>query len=164
MLNHLSGEGDVEKLQDQANVILAEVLNDIKNMAKKASLSMPSPGAPSERYAAIWQGPEENFVDFVTRLKVAIGKQVERKQNQKEILPSLVKENANPKCKRVIKSLPPDPKPTIEQMVEACTKVVPGPPVTRLLQFWLSPLKPHHQGVLSQPPPPQTLVRTVTLT
>lgn len=72
--------------------------------------------------------PEENFIDFVDRLREAVGKQVEDLKTQKELLRALAKENANMECKRVFKALPPDPKPTIEQMVEACVEVRPEQP------------------------------------
>lgn len=103
----------MEKPQDQAANIPEEILNDIKNAAKRALLCLPSPTAPSEGYAVIMQRPEENFDDFVDRLKEAMGKQVEDPKMQKELLRSLAKENANAECKRVLKALPPDPKPTI---------------------------------------------------
>lgn len=74
-LEHLCGEGDFREPQDQADVILAEVLEDHKEAAKKALLNLTTPGVPPDDFASIQQELGENFLDFVKRLKAAVGRQ-----------------------------------------------------------------------------------------
>lgn len=64
-------------------------------------------------------------MEFIERVKQALYKQVEDPKTQWDVLQSLALENANKDCHHVLKALPRDPKPTIEQMVEACTEVTP---------------------------------------
>lgn len=114
IMYRLSGEGNMAKPQDQAAALLIEILNDIKNAAKRVLLCMPSPTTPSEGYAAIRQRPDENFVDVFDRLREARGKKVEDPRMQKELLRSLAKENAKRDCETVLKALLPELKPAIE--------------------------------------------------
>lgn len=68
-INHLAGEGDIQKPQDQASQIPVEVLTDIKDKAKKAFFEIPVAGVPSERWASMTQRPGENISQFVKRLE-----------------------------------------------------------------------------------------------
>lgn len=85
-MDHLWGEGDFEKAQDQADTIPAEVLKDIKEAAHKALLSLPTPGVPSSNFVSVKQVPGKNFFDFFKRLRAAVGWQVENEATQKDII------------------------------------------------------------------------------
>lgn len=88
---------------------------------------MPAPGVPSKDYTSIKQEPGENFCEFVKRLRTAVGRHVKSEVAQKEIITSLVRVNANEACIHKIEALPPDPKPSLEQMVEVCMEIAPEP-------------------------------------
>lgn len=127
-MDHLLGEGNFKKPQDQVLIIPPEVLEDIKGMAERALLCLPSRTAPSVEYIVIKQGAEENFIDFIDRLLQAMSKKVDDPETQKELLRSLAWVNANESCKRVLEALPPHPEPTIELMLETCVNVPPEKP------------------------------------
>lgn len=55
-------------------------------------------------------------------LKLALEKQIENAEGRKELLNKIAMANAKLKCKTILRALPLDTDPTIEQMVEACTK------------------------------------------
>lgn len=84
-MDHLCGEGDFKKGQDQEDTIPAEVLDDLKGAARSAFFGMPIPDVPSKKYASIVQEPGENFRDFVNRLKAAAGRQIKGEEAQREI-------------------------------------------------------------------------------
>lgn len=67
-MDHLCGEGDFKKQQDQADTIPAEVLGDIREVALATLFQMPKPGESSANYAFIRQEPGGNFCQFVERL------------------------------------------------------------------------------------------------
>lgn len=123
-LDHLFGEGDFRKAQDQANVIPTEVLGELREAAKMAFFQVPTPGVPSKRFATIRQEPGENFSEFYKKLKDAVGKQIKSVEAQREVLTSLLRTNASEACIQKIDSLP-FKKPTLEQMVEACIEIPP---------------------------------------
>ncbi|TRZ07875.1 hypothetical protein HGM15179_019233 [Zosterops borbonicus] len=69
------------------------------------------------------QGADETFIKFIDRLKDTIDKKVECPKAREELLNKLAVSNANAECKRIIRALPLEPEPTIQQMVEACTRL-----------------------------------------
>lgn len=59
MMNHLCSEGDFKKPQEQAANLPASVLEDVKGVAERALLCLPSTVTPTVSYSAIVQGPGE---------------------------------------------------------------------------------------------------------
>lgn len=109
-----------EKLQppqEQAQLLPKAVLEDIKNAAQSALFQTPDGTTPIQNFSDIRQ--DETFIKFVDRLKDSIDKQIDSPQARKELLNKLAVSNANPEGKKVIRGLPLDPEPTIQQMVEA---------------------------------------------
>lgn len=76
---------------------------------------------PKLSYVNIKQSPLESFIDFVERLWMAI-EQVESWLVQLEVMTEMAQANANDTYKQIILSLPMDPPPTLEMMVEVCAK------------------------------------------
>lgn len=70
----------------------------------------------------IKQGVEESFTKFVDRMKAALEKQMESAEARKEMLVKMTLFNANATTKPILRALPMDPNPTIDQMIEACIK------------------------------------------
>lgn len=62
-------------------------------------------------------------IEFIDRLKDTIDKQVDCPRARQEPLSKLAVSNVNEECKKIIRALPPDPEPTIQQTVEACTRL-----------------------------------------
>lgn len=65
---------------------------------------------------------DESFTKFVDHLKVALERQIGSKEDRKEVLVKMAMANANPETKTVLGSLPLDPEPRIDQIMEACVK------------------------------------------
>lgn len=57
---------------------------------------------------------------FIDYFKQAIRKQFMREKAKDELVKKLGMLNANPKCKKLLLALPPEPEPTLIQMIEAC--------------------------------------------
>lgn len=57
---------------------------------------------------------------FIDCLKQAIKRQIIGEKTKDELVKKLGVSNANPKCKKVLRTLPPGPDPTLIQMIEAC--------------------------------------------
>lgn len=70
------------------------------------------------------QGKTEPFVDFLEHLTQAVRAQMEGLKFQNQLLTELARSGVNEACKAVIRALPLDPPPTLDQMVEACVKSV----------------------------------------
>lgn len=121
-MNHVCGEGDFSKPQEQAQLIPTLVLTDIRGAAEKTLFTMPQKSIVVPNYTTIRQGPQETFMDFVDRLQSAIEKQVENLTLREDMLKELAKANANESCKRIINALPFHPPPTLQQMIETCTR------------------------------------------
>ncbi|XP_014114834.1 PREDICTED: endogenous retrovirus group K member 18 Pol protein-like [Pseudopodoces humilis] len=121
-LEQLAGEGDFQKPRDQARDLPEAALQDIANAAKISLFTTPDDKVPTHCFTNIKQGATESFIKYIDKLKVAIEKQIETPQAQKELLVKIAMANANQECRAVLQALPLDPEPTIDQMVEACTK------------------------------------------
>lgn len=85
-MNHLCGEGDFKKSQDQADTIPAEVLGDLREVAISTLFQMLQPGVPSANYAFIRQEPGGNFCLFVERLQTAVERSLENEIARAEII------------------------------------------------------------------------------
>lgn len=126
-LDHLSGEGDWIKGQEQANHIPTEVLKEIKDRAKKAFLEMPVAGVPAQQWATMLQRPGENISQFAKRLQTVLDKEIENPDSRRDTLISLLKSNSTSACRQAIASLPRRPKPTLGDIIEVCMQVPPDP-------------------------------------
>lgn len=128
-LDQLGGEGDLEKPQYQAKLLSELVLGDTKRLTERAFFLTPSNSIPSHNFSTIKQAVDESFIKFIDRLKESVEKQGENLEAQKELLCVLAMANANENCKKILQALPLDPAPTIDKMIEACTKLT-SPEVT----------------------------------
>lgn len=126
-LDHLYGEADFKKSQDQVDTIPTEVLEDLREAALATLFRMPVPGMPSAGYSSIRQEPGENFCEFIEMLRAAVERRVKNEVAQREVLTSIAQTNANKRCHRKIEALPLDPEPTLEQMVEVSMELAPDP-------------------------------------
>ena len=120
-IQQLAGEGEFERPSKQIDTLPEEVLQEIANAAKTSFLLTPDDSKPTLHFSTIKQGVDESFIKFVDRLKDALEKQIDSSEAQKELLRKLALCNANEKCKSILRALPIDTEPTIEQMVESCT-------------------------------------------
>lgn len=78
---------------------------------------------PHKSFSDIRQGIDETFIKFIERLRDTIDKQIDCHGARDELLSKLAASNSNAECKKIIRALPLDPEPTIQQMVEACTRL-----------------------------------------
>ncbi|XP_015481404.1 uncharacterized protein LOC107203630 isoform X1 [Parus major] len=121
-IEQMAREGNFLKPTDQARDLPEAVLHDVA-AAAKTSLSLTSDDStPTQSFTTIKQGFNESFIKFVDRLKVVLEKQTESPEGKKEVLNKMAIANANAQCKAILRALPIDPEPSIEQMVEACAR------------------------------------------
>ncbi|XP_015504899.1 endogenous retrovirus group K member 6 Gag polyprotein-like [Parus major] len=126
-IEHIAGEGAHSDPDDQAAVLTQPVLNEIKEAARKAMIQVPDGSRPDFDFADVRQDPNEPYIKFLDRLKLALDRQILLERAKEELLKRLAVANANEQCKRVLRTLPIDPEPTIPEMVEACDRLVtPG--------------------------------------
>lgn len=89
---------------------------------KTTLLLTPDNSFPTQNFANIKQGVKESFIEFVDRLKLTLEKQIKSAEGRKEVLKIIAMVNTNPECREILKPISLDSEPTIEQMVEACTR------------------------------------------
>ncbi|RMC14232.1 hypothetical protein DUI87_09323 [Hirundo rustica rustica] len=109
---------------DQASSILIKALQTIREHAVTAFFSMV-PDGPVIPYYKIVQGTKEAFTKFVEQLTRAIEVQVSEVAVREGILREMVFANVNNLCRTAILSLPLDPPPTIQDMLQVCQLKVP---------------------------------------
>lgn len=122
-LKHLIGEGTWETGPTQAADIPALVLDQIKAAAKRAFFQM-QPSDPLPPYSTIFQSPNEIYCSFIGKLTKAVELQVRRKNARQEVLKEMAFSNANDICKAAIITLPHDPAPTLQDMLQVCNEKV----------------------------------------
>ncbi|XP_037980918.1 endogenous retrovirus group K member 113 Gag polyprotein-like [Motacilla alba alba] len=121
----LVGLGNWADGATQARVTPRQALRESAKVAERAFLAL-KPAAPALTFSKICQGPDEPFIVFVERLRRAIDQQVQAESARLEILTEVANANANTACKAAILSLPLDPPPTIQKMIEVCQRKVPS--------------------------------------
>ncbi|RMC15986.1 hypothetical protein DUI87_08193 [Hirundo rustica rustica] len=80
---------------------------------------LKEPDGPFQPYSKIKQLPSEPFVTFVESLTRAIELQVKNEGAQEQVLEEMALTNANEQCKAAILSLPLEPAPTLDDMLQA---------------------------------------------
>ncbi|XP_058701334.1 endogenous retrovirus group K member 113 Gag polyprotein-like [Poecile atricapillus] len=123
-LEHLCGEGDWDKPEEQARVLPRTVIKKIMETAEKVFYTLPEEG-PQVNLMSIYQLPDEPFNKFVDRLQKQVERQVEKAELQEQLVLEVAKANANELCRQIIFSLPLYPTPTLDTLIEACTKKAP---------------------------------------
>ncbi|RMC19212.1 hypothetical protein DUI87_03817 [Hirundo rustica rustica] len=123
-LEQLMGEGRWTDPTDQVSSIPTKALQTIREHAVTAFFSMV-PDGPVIPYYKIVQGTKEAFTKFVERLTRAIEVQISEVAVREGILREMVFANANNLCRTAILSLPLDPPPTIQDMLQVCQLKVP---------------------------------------
>lgn len=63
-------------------------------------------------------------MDFVDKVRVVVEKKTEDSKTRENIIINIAKTNANKACMKVIMALPFEPRPTLTQMIQACTRLV----------------------------------------
>nr|XP_041567362.1 uncharacterized protein LOC121468200 [Taeniopygia guttata] len=69
-----------------------------------------------------WQSVAEPFMDFVDRVRASVEKRVQNPELQDQLTLEIATTNANEACQRVILALPASPPPTLNQLIEECTR------------------------------------------
>ncbi|XP_072778439.1 uncharacterized protein [Taeniopygia guttata] len=69
-----------------------------------------------------WQSVAEPFMDFVDRVRASVEKRVQNPELQDQLTLEIATTNANEACQRVILALPASPPPTLDQLIEECTR------------------------------------------
>ncbi|XP_039234644.1 endogenous retrovirus group K member 24 Gag polyprotein-like [Pipra filicauda] len=118
-IDMLYGEGNYASRQDQARVDL-KYLDITKDLAMEAFKKVADAYVQTPSFTLIHQGSTEPFVDFTTRLREAIARQVKQKENQDILFNKLVSEKANEDFQQALKMLKD---PTLLEMIEACKNV-----------------------------------------
>lgn len=119
-MTQLAGDPPDDNPTQQAR-LPRDVLNDIKEVARRAILQIAPAGVQDTLYTNIKQGPAEPFSSFTDRLTQAVDRQVSDEAAKPHIIKSLAYANANPDCQRVISAMPGQP--SLAEMVEVCSKV-----------------------------------------
>ncbi|XP_064263337.1 protein Shroom3-like [Passer domesticus] len=129
--DHLCGTGAWQDGQAQAWYVPVEALKEGAKAAERAFFTLRSLVAPLTSYMKIIQESNEPFLSFVERLRRAIETQVHDESIKRGILTEVAATNANPACKAAILSLPLDPPPTLDQMLDVCDRklaIIAGEP------------------------------------
>ncbi|TRZ14259.1 hypothetical protein HGM15179_012841 [Zosterops borbonicus] len=121
IFEQIASEGNYLKAADQFD-ILDSALREIASAAKASLTLVPDETVPVHSFTSIKQGVDESFTKFVDRLKAALEKQLESADARKEMLVKMALLNANSITKPILRALPLDPQPTIDQMIEVCVK------------------------------------------
>lgn len=121
VVEQIAWEGNYLKPTDQFG-ILDSALREIGSTAKVPLLLVPDESVPVQSFTTIKQGVKESFTKFVDILKAALEKQLESADARREMLVKMAPLNANLATKPILRALPLDPEPTIDQMIEACMK------------------------------------------
>ncbi|RMB99758.1 hypothetical protein DUI87_23760 [Hirundo rustica rustica] len=121
-LEHVCGDGEWVSALKQAQEIPLAVLEHIKDAASKEFFFGP-PNGPFQPYSKIKQLPSEPFVTFVKQLTRAIELQVKKEGAQEQVLEAMALTNANKQCKAAILSLPREPAPTLDDMLQLSSLV-----------------------------------------
>lgn len=119
--NHFCGEGEWAEASKQAEGIPMLVLEEIEQAAEKAFITLPC-ADPTLSFVSIKRAPSKSFVGFMECLCTAVESQVENRIAQSDVITAVTQTNANEDCWKIIQSLPLDPLPTLDLMVEACMK------------------------------------------
>ncbi|XP_064263334.1 uncharacterized protein LOC135293271 [Passer domesticus] len=129
--DHLCGTGAWQDGQAQAWYVPVEALKEGAKAAERAFFTLRSLVAPLTSYMKIIQESNEPFLSFVERLRRAVETQVHDESIKRGILTEVAATNANPACKAAILSLPLDPPPTLDQMLDVCDRklaIIAGEP------------------------------------
>lgn len=93
-LDHLTGKGVHTQPNDQAMYLPRPVLNDIKDVARKAFTQMLNSSTPNLDFVAIRQRPNEPYMKFINR--VALERRILLERAKEELLRNLAVFSANP--------------------------------------------------------------------
>ncbi|RMC21100.1 hypothetical protein DUI87_01957 [Hirundo rustica rustica] len=79
---------------------------------------------PRQSYITIKQSPSEPFLEFIDRLRGVVENQTEDQELQQRLILEVAQSNASDVCKRIILGLPVSSPPTLDLLIETCTKQV----------------------------------------
>ncbi|KAL2305530.1 LOW QUALITY PROTEIN: hypothetical protein Nmel_007521, partial [Mimus melanotis] len=107
-IDHLAGERVHTDPNGQVT-LPREALEGIMEAACLAFLKIPDARTLQQSFTNIKQAPQEPYMQFVDTLKQTLERQIDNEGK-----------NSHEDCKRLLKSLPPEPEPTLLQMIKAC--------------------------------------------
>ncbi|XP_013918743.1 PREDICTED: endogenous retrovirus group K member 9 Gag polyprotein [Thamnophis sirtalis] len=120
---HLIGGVGFETPQQQAAVPW-EASRIISRAANTALLKVDDPeDGPKKLFTKLYQGPSQNYQDFVDDLKKAIDRQVDNHEGRQLLLRILAYKNANYDCQCILQPLVDQPGADIADYLEACRVV-----------------------------------------
>ncbi|KAJ7428351.1 hypothetical protein BTVI_00871 [Pitangus sulphuratus] len=134
LINVMYGEGPFANRRQQIG-IRKEYLDISRDLALQAIKKVADAYASAPSFTMIRQGQDEPFIDFISRLKEAILKQVLQKESQEILFQKLAVENANQECQHALKYFK---NPTIMDMIEACKNTNSNTHKAKLLAAALS--------------------------
>ncbi|KAJ7396312.1 hypothetical protein BTVI_146311 [Pitangus sulphuratus] len=127
LINKMYGDGPFSTKQQQLTIEV-EYMNVSKDLALQAIKKVADSYVSAPSFTMIRQGQDEPFIDFITRLKEAITKQVHQKESQDILFQKLVVEHANQECQHALKCWRTD---ASNVSLRTFVHTLPGPVVER---------------------------------
>ncbi|XP_074397653.1 uncharacterized protein LOC141729178 [Zonotrichia albicollis] len=122
--DHLVGTGQWASGAAQAKALFTEQLRETGKAAERAFYKLATITSQLEE-EEIRQSTQEPYLEFIERLYRFVEAQGPGEREREEMLRQMAYYNANTACRRAIRSLPRNPQPTVEMMIEVCAKTVP---------------------------------------
>ena len=99
-------------------------LEQTAKIVKKAWMKLPVPSdGHSPGFASIRQGATESYSDFVSRLLVAVERQIDNHKARAMLQKQLAYENANEDCRTALTPIYSNPGTTIQDMLRVCQNI-----------------------------------------
>uniref|UniRef100_A0ABM5F7W6 Endogenous retrovirus group K member 8 Gag polyprotein-like n=1 Tax=Pogona vitticeps TaxID=103695 RepID=A0ABM5F7W6_9SAUR len=99
-------------------------LEQTAKIVKKAWVKLPVPSdGHSPGFASIRQGATESYSDFVSRLLVAVERQIDNHKARAMLQKQLAYENANEDCRAALTPIYSNPGTTIQNMLRVCQNI-----------------------------------------
>lgn len=103
---------------------------------------------PTQSFSSVRQNPKELYMQFIERLQDAVEKQIANSDTRSLLIVRLAQDNANEDCKQIIDALPKE-NPSLEDMINACTKVgTVSHSMDMLANAMAAAMKPLHKQTL----------------
>lgn len=118
--HHLLGTGTINTIAAQTQTDRAAF--PIISQAAMSALRKVDDSAtkPTQTFSKIIQGATENYSEFLSRLHLAVERQIDNENAQNELLLKLAFENANKDCQKVLQPIANKPGVTLADFLEAC--------------------------------------------
>lgn len=97
------------------------ILRQSASLALQAMLKLREVGKVEPSFTSIRQQVSEPYMQFIDRLRDALDKQIDNREEKEALMLKLAVENANTDCKKVLQALLVNT--TLVQIIEACNRV-----------------------------------------